>query len=468
MVAPTNPRVYSLVGLSHKTAPVEVRERLAVASGELPQLLSQLKAQDGVEEAMLVSTCNRVEAYVYGGAEGAESVKRCLAQRGGPGAENSLYTRSGGEALTHLFRVCCSLDSMILGEPQILGQVKDSFAGAQEAASIAGAMTQAAQAAFATAKRVRTETSIGSSPVSMASAAVELARKIFGGLDGRTVLLVGAGAMSELCAKHLSEGTSRILVVNRTLERAQNLALEVGGIAHPWEKLTDLLAEADIVVSSTAAQRPVLTVSMIHSVLKQRHYRPLFLVDLAVPRDIEPGVDKLENVYAYDVDDLQHVVDQGRSAREQEAKRAEAIVAEEVERFLRARQVRDAVPVLALLRNRAEEIARLEVEKTLSLFGEEELTPKQRKSIEAMGKAIVNKLLHFPTVKLRDAGKAGAEQAAQVAGVVAELFDLHESDKPNPPAAAKPNGAAKAGEPERRPAPEPAAAAAGRNELEPS
>jgi glutamyl-tRNA reductase len=285
----------------------------------------------------------------------------------------------------------------------------------------------------------------------MASAAVELAKKIFGGLDGRTVLLVGAGKMSALTAKHLSEGTSKILVTNRTYERGRDLALQVGGIAHPWEKLHDLLAEADIVVSSTAAQRPVLTVQMIHSVIKQRHYRPLFLVDLAVPRDVEPGVDKLENVYAYDVDDLEHVVQEGRSSREAEAKKAEAIVKQEVERFVKLKAERDAVPVLAQLRTHAEEIARLEMEKTLSNFGEE-LTQKQRKSIEAMGKAIVNKLLHGTTVRLREAGKAGPEHAREFASLVAELFDLSETETPNP-SAARPNGAARgngAVEPEKK------------------
>ncbi len=417
------PRDFTLVGLSHKTAPVEVREKLAVAAGEMPQFLAELRAADGVEELMLVSTCNRVETYVWGAPHASESVRAALARRAGPLVLESLYDRRGEEAVRHLFRVSSSLDSMILGEPQILGQVKEAFANAQRARTLAGVITQACQAAFSAAKRVRTETAIGAAPVSMASAAVELGKKIFGSLAGRTVLLVGAGKMSELTAKHLAEGAPRILVANRTLERARDLARRVGGTARPFEELSGLLVEADIVVSSTAAPRPILTTAMLHAVIKQRHFRPLFMVDLAVPRDIEEGVGKLENVYAYDVDDLQHVVDEGRQNREAEAQKADRIVSEEVERFLKGRQVRDAVPVLARLRTHAEEIARSEAERTLAHFGED-LTPKQRKSIEAMGRAIVNKLLHGPTVRLREAGKASPGEAAALAVTVARLFDL--------------------------------------------
>ncbi len=417
------PKDFTLVGLSHKTAPVEVRERLAVGAAEMPQFLAELRAADGVDELMLVSTCNRVETYVWGAPHASESVRGVLARRAGPRVLESLYDRRGRDAVGHLFRVCASLDSMILGEPQILGQVKDAFANSQRAGTLAGVITQACQAAFSAAKRVRTETAIGAAPVSMASAAVELAKKIFGSLAGRTVLLVGAGKMSELTAKHLAEGSPRILVANRTLERAVDLARRVGGTARPFEELQGLLVEADIVVSSTAAPRPILTTSLLQGVSKQRHFRPLFMVDLAVPRDIEEGVGKLENVYTYNVDDLQHVVDEGRQTREAEAKKAEQIVAEEVERFLKGRQVRDAVPVLAHLRTHAEEIARAEAERTLANFGEE-LTPKQRKSIEAMGRAIVNKLLHGPTVRLREAGKAGPDEAAALALTVARLFDL--------------------------------------------
>jgi glutamyl-tRNA reductase len=433
-MADPSQRDYCLVGLSHKTAAVEVREKLAFSAAELPSVLAELRGLTGVEELMLVSTCNRVEAYVYGAKEAPVEVRRWLVGRAGEAVERVLYQRTGREALKHLFRVSASLDSMVLGEPQILGQVKDAFGAAQQAGTLGGAVASAAQAAFSTAKRVRTETAIGAAPVSMASAAVELGTKIFGTLQGRTVLLIGAGKMSELTAKHLSGGASRVLVTNRTLARAEELAAKVGGQARPFEELSQLLVQADIVVSSTAAPRPILTVNMLHAAIKARHFRPLFLVDLAVPRDIEEGAGRLENVYPYDVDDLAQVAQEGRAQRETEAKKAEAIIAEEIEQFLHQRRVRDAVPVLAQLRSRADEIARLEAERTLSQFGEA-ITPKQKKSIEAMGKAIVNKLLHGATVQLREAGKRGPQDAAQLGQVVSQLFDLDPAE-----ARQRPNG----------------------------
>ena len=429
-MADSSQREYCLVGLSHKTAPVEVREKLAFGAAEMPDVLGQLKGLPGVEELLLVSTCNRVEAYLFGAPQAAAEVKRWLVARAGEGVEKVLYQKPGAQAVEHLFRVSASLDSMVLGEPQILGQVKDAFTAAQQAGVLGGAVTGAAQAAFAAAKRVRTETAIGEAPVSMASAAVELGKKIFGTLEGRVVLLVGAGKMSELTAKHLSGGASRVLVTNRTLARAEELASKVGGQARPFEELPKLLAEADVVVSSTAAPRPVLTVVMLQAAIKARHFRPLFLVDLAVPRDVEEGAGKIENVYAYDVDDLEQVVQVGRSSRESEARKAEEIVREEAGLFLKSRKIREGVPVLARLRSRADEIARAESEKTLSVFGDG-LTPRQRKSIEAMGKAIVNKLLHGATVQLREAGQRGPDEAAALAVTVARLFDLDPDAAPD-------------------------------------
>ncbi|MGC4114141.1 MAG: glutamyl-tRNA reductase [Myxococcales bacterium] len=397
-----------------------------------------------MEELLLVSTCNRVEAYVYGAADAGEKVKGWLVQRAGEAVGKVLYQRKGGEAVKHLFRVSASLDSMVLGEPQILGQVKDAFSAAQEAGTLGGAVGGAAQAAFSTAKRVRTETAIGSAPVSMASAAVELAKKIFGTLEGRAILLVGAGKMSELTAKHLAGNGTRVLVTNRTFSRGEELAAKVGGKAFPWEQLPQLLTEADIVVSSTAAPRPVLTVPMLQTAIKARKWRPLFLVDLAVPRDIEEGAGKIESVYPYDVDDLQSVVQEGKSSRETEAKKAEQIVAQEVQRFLKVRQVRDQLPVLAALRVYADEIARSEAERTIANCGDE-ITAKQRKSIEAMGKAIVNKLLHGATAQLREASQRSPEEARALAQVVGQLFDL-DPNAAAPERTSKPSRAADAGD----------------------
>lgn len=420
-------REFALVGLSHKTAPIAVRERLAVPESELSTLLSELRGVKGVDEGMVVSTCNRVEAYVFGHPEAVEGVRTFLVARAGSEARAALYSRIGADAVAHLFRVAASLDSMVVGEPQILGQVKDAYGAAQRAGAVGASLSQMCQAAFAAAKRVRSETAIGVAPVSMASAGVELARKIFGHLDGKLILLVGAGKMSELTARQLSPGTSKILVANRSLERAEGLAARVNGSARTFAELPPLLVQADIVISSTAAPEPILTVAMVAAALKARRYRPLFIIDLAVPRDVEEGVGRLENVYAYNVDDLACVVQEGKHSRQSEAEKAEAILRHEIDKFLQARAVRSAVPVLATLRARAEEIARTEAQKTLSQFGEA-ITPKQKESIEAMGRAIVNKLLHPPTQKLKEAGKAGPDDAAALALVVAELFNLHPED----------------------------------------
>jgi glutamyl-tRNA reductase len=265
----------------------------------------------------------------------------------------------------------------------------------------------------------------------MASAAVELARKLYGSLSGRTVLVVGAGAMAELCARHLAGQSAKVWVANRTPEKARALCEAVGPRAEPrpFESLPALLAEADVVVTSTAAREPIFTVERVQAALKARKNRPLFLVDLAVPRDVDPAVQALDNVFTYDVDDLSRVVQDSLAARMQEARKAEVIVAEEAARFVRARAAREAVPVLAQLRQRAEGLARAEAEKTLAALGPG-LTDKQKKSVEAMARAIVNKLLHAPTARLRTAGEEGPEAAARVAQAAAELFDLQPDSSP--------------------------------------
>lgn len=431
-MAPSPPtRDFALIGLSHKTAPVSVRERLAISEEELPQVLRELREQSGADETMLVTTCNRVEAYCYGGPEVIDAVRSYFARRAGQETNQALYLLKGPEAVAHLFRVASSLDSMVLGEPQILGQVKDAFGAAQKAGAAGATLTQLCQAAFAAAKRVRSETAIGTAPVSMASAAVELARKVFGELAGRTVLVVGAGEMSEIAARHLASSHTKLLVTNRTFERAEALAASVRGTARRFEELQQLLVEADIVISSTAAQRPIFTVERVQPAVKARRFRPLFFVDLAVPRDVDPEVGQLENVYAYDVDDLANVVQEAKQIRETEALKAEAILQMELLRFQQQRALRVGLPVLGALRARADEIVRFEVERTLSQFGDE-LSEKQRKSIEAMGRAIVNKLLHTPTTRLREAGKAGPEDAAALGAVVSELFGLSAEAATNP------------------------------------
>ncbi|XXF75829.1 glutamyl-tRNA reductase [Myxococcaceae bacterium GXIMD 01537] len=417
------------VGLSHRTAPLAVRERLALPEARQAEVMQRLA--QAPTEVLLVSTCNRVELYMAAPdlAQARARVREQLAELGGPEALEHLYEHQGEAALVHLFRVAASLDSMVLGEAQILGQVKDSFERGQGAGAVRGELTRVCAAAFGCAKRVRTETAIGRAATSMASAAVQLASKVFDGLKGKTVLVVGAGEMAELASRHLKQaGADRLFIANRTLARAEALAAEVGGVARPFEELFTLLTQADVVVCSTASPVPIFTRENVGAVGKARKHRPLFMVDLAVPRDIAPEVGQLDWVHAYDVDDIQKFVADNAAARAEEAQKAGTLVAQEVARFARERAVRDGVPVLARLRQRAEAIARAEVEKTLGAIGEG-LSDKQRKSIEAMGRAIVNKLLHEPTAKLRAVGPG--HEGNQLAGAAAELFGL--ADEPAAP-----------------------------------
>ncbi|MGA9526307.1 MAG: glutamyl-tRNA reductase [Myxococcaceae bacterium] len=413
------------VGVSHKSAPVDLREKLALTETRQSEVLARLS--DGME-VMLVSTCNRVEWYGVSQdpAAARQQILDVLVALGGPEVLTHLYEHRGDAAAQHLFRVSASLDSMVIGEPQILGQVKDAFELAQKAGSVRGELSRTAAAAFSCAKRVRTETGIGRAAISMASAAVQLAEKIFGGLEHATVLVVGAGEMSELAARHLkSAGSGKLIITNRTLAKAEALAAEVGATARPFEGLDALLTQVDIVVSATGSTRPIFTQRNVAPAMKARRHRPLFLVDLAVPRDIDPEVHRLDGVYAYDVDDIQKVVAENEAARAAEAARAERLIAEELARFVKARTVRNSVPVLAQLRAYAQEIAKAEVEKTLTRMTT--LDEKQRKSIEAMGMAIVNKLLHAPTMRLRNV--AQQEDGVRLADAAAELFGLTESEQ---------------------------------------
>ena len=412
------------IGVSHKTAPVEMREKLALLESAQTELLTKL-SQSG--EAMLLSTCNRVELYLASDdlRGDRDRARRLLVERAGPEVSAHLYEHQGDQAALHLFRVAASLDSMVVGEPQILGQVKDAYRLALKAGAARGELGRACDAAFACAKRVRSETGIGRAAVSMASAAVELASKIFGGLEGRSMLVVGAGEMSALAARHLSSaGARQIVVTNRNLAHAERVALDVGGVARSFDDVLALLVAADVVICSTASPRPIFTRENVGPALKPRRHRPLLMVDLAVPRDVEPEVNGLDGVYVYDVDDIQGVVATNSAQREAEAARAEELVAEEIIRFVKARAERAQLPVIKLLRARAEEIVRGEVERTLSRLGE--LDEKQRKSIEAMGMAIANKMLHEPTARLRASGTG--EGGEWLADAAAELFGLEAPD----------------------------------------
>jgi glutamyl-tRNA reductase len=407
-----------LVGLSHKSAPIEVRERVALSGDALKAALGDLKATAGVQEALVISTCNRVEVYVQ--AEDDVAARAFFTSRA-PLAGDHLYAKGGSDAVRHLFRVSSSLDSMVLGEQQILGQVKEAYGLASAAQSAGSFISRLCNHAFATAKRVRTETDIGKGTISMSQVAVELVEKIFGDLKGRAILLAGAGKMGTLSAKALASlGADRILVTNRSVERGRALADQVNGQFRDWDELTRLLVEADVVIVSTGAPSYVLTREMLARAMKARRHRSIVLIDLAVPRNVDPACADLGDVYAYDVDDMQKVVDSTQEARKGEALRAEAIIEAEVLAFARERETRAALPVLIQLRRRAEAIARAEAARTLAIAGPG-LDARGRRSVEAMAQAIVNKLLHLPTVRLKESAGSGD---GSLAGAVAELFGI--------------------------------------------
>jgi glutamyl-tRNA reductase len=415
-----------VAGLSHKNAPVELREQVAVEEDKLRELLLDLQASEALQEVMVLSTCNRVEVYGVADAPGEARtlVFRSLCRQRGLDlgvVEPVLYTHLDADAVHHAFRVSASLDSMMLGEPQILGQVKEAFALAQACGTVGSQLHPLFSHAFKVAKRVRTETEIARHAVSVSFAAVELAKKIFDGLGGRAVLLVGAGKMSELASKHLVEqGAFPIYVANRTRARAQELARTLSGTAVPWDELLTALAAVDIVVTSTGASEPVITRAAVGRVMHERRGRPLFFIDIAVPRDVEAGVDALDDVYRYDVDDLKQVVDANRRERAREAQRAEALVEREVAKFVARQGDVEVIPTIVSLRARLEDIRLGEVRKTLARLPD--AGPETRAAIEALSTAMVNKILHAPITKLRESSRAGVSRSWLE--LVHELFGL--------------------------------------------
>jgi len=415
-------RTLHLVGLSHHSAPLEVRERVALSGDALREALGELRAAPGVDEALVVSTCNRVEVLVLAEGEGAA---RAFFTSRAPDAGAHLYAREGAEAVRHLFRVAASLDSMVVGEQQILGQVKEAYGLASGVGAAGPYLSRLCNRAFAAAKRVRSETEIGRGMTSLSQVAVELVEKIFGTLAGRAILLLGAGKMGVLSARTLATlGADRILVANRSMERGVALAEQVGGIVRSFAELPHLLVEADVVIVSTGAPGFVVTREMVHTAMKARR-RALCLIDLAVPRNVDPACAELPDVYGYDVDDLDKVVAATREARRGEAGRAEAIVESELDAFQRERETRAALPVLAQLRRHAEQIAQAEAERTLAHLGGA-LDERGRKSVEAMARAIVNKLLHGPTARLKAAASSGD---TALPGAAAQLFGI-EGEEP--------------------------------------
>ena len=415
-----------VAGLSHRNAPVELREQLAVDEDKLRELLRDVAASGVVREAIILSTCNRVEVYAVAEVPGearAATFRQLCRHRGVETAavEAALYTYAEGDAVRHAFRVASSLDSMVIGEPQILGQVKDAFALAQSCEAVGPALHSLFTQAFAVAKKVRTETDIARHAVSVSFAAVELAKKIFAGLEGKAVLLVGAGKMSELAARHLVEqGVFPVYVTNRTWARAQEMARALSGTAVPFDELPTALGAVDIVITSTGAPEPVVRRDMVQRVMHGRRGRPLFFIDIAVPRDVEGTVDTLDDVYYYDIDDLKQVVDANLRERVREAHRAETLIDREVAKFLAKQGDVEVIPTIVSLRERLEAIRTGEVKRTLSRLPN--ATPETREAIEALSSAIVNKILHAPITKLRESSRAGSPRSWL--DLVHELFGL--------------------------------------------
>lgn len=395
-----------ILGLNHNTAPVEIREQVAYAGDEVTRALERLKGLDGIDEAVLLSTCNRTEFYVVTSDGGRERLQHWLHDDRNldQGFADSLFTLEGEEAIRHIFRVACGLDSMVLGEPQILGQLKEAYREAQQAGAAGKQLSRLLQHTFSVAKKVRTDTEIGANPVSVASAAVNLAQQFFANFSRHTALLVGAGVTVELLATHLTaKEIGRLFVANRDVDRARTLANKFGGYALPLSELDGTLPEADILITSTASPEPIITEERIRRALGKRRHRPIFAVDIAVPRDIAPEVAKLRDVYLYSIDDLQKVIQDGQSSREAAAVDANRILEEEIGRYLSMERAKQISPVITALREHAQSV-REEVLRDARRRLDKGVDSKE--VIEYATASLMKKLLHNPSVRLREAAES--------------------------------------------------------------
>lgn len=415
-------------GVSHKTAPVEVRECLAFREDALPAALADLRARTGVAEAVILSTCNRVEITLTtdDAADPQSIVDGFLSDHKSVSAASigpHLYRHEGRDAIHHMFRVASSLDSMVVGEPQILGQLKTAYAAAKQCGAVCGWLDGLMTRAFSVAKRVRSETGIGQMAVSVSYAAVELARKIFGSLENRTVMIVGAGKMSELAARHLRRsGASHVFVTNRTHERAIEMAALFQGTPVEYTRFTAMLPEVDILIASSGAPHYILHKDEMQRVIAARRNRPMFLIDIAVPRNIEPSVNKLDNVFLYDIDDLQEVVNSNLRERAKEADHAEKMVVEEVERMMARLKISEVTPTIVGLQEQLEQIRAGELDKIRRRMGP--LTAQQEEALEALTRGIVNKIAHGPISELRL--QAGRPDGAHVIAAIRKVFHLQD------------------------------------------
>jgi glutamyl-tRNA reductase len=422
----------SVIGLNHKTADIEVRERLAFNGPKLEEGLKGLSSLPGIKEAFIISTCNRVEIYLHSTITSppkdtvSTQVIRFLSEFHSIPEEplkKSLYILNDTEAIKHLFRVASSLDSMVIGEPQILGQVKEAFEFALGQKTTGPIINTLVKKAISAAKRVRTETRIAENAVSISYAAVELAKKIFEDLSTKTFMLLGAGEMAELAARHLiSNGVRSVTVANRTYERGCELAREFNGRAIRFEDFPKELIHTDIVICSTGAPNYVVTKADMQEVLKERKQKPVFLIDISVPRNIDPAINELDNVYLYDIDDLQGVVDSNILERKKEAEKAEKIIDEEVEKFQKWLSSLDSVPTIIALRKKAEDIKEAELRDFFNKFPD--IDEKKKKAVIQLASTIVNKLLHPPTAALKE----DSEDRETLIATIKRLYSLNDEE----------------------------------------
>ncbi len=417
-----------LLGLSHKTAPVEIRERVASISADDRTPLDWLPQLKKIDELFFLSTCNRVE-FLFTTDEVQEGIdeisSKISLEIGQPlsSIQGHIYIYYNLEAVKHVFRVAASLDSMVVGEPQILGQIKDAYRESVDHRTSSVILNRLLHKSFSVAKRIRTETRIGSYAVSISYAAVELAKKIFGSLENKSVLLIGAGEMAELAAEHLiHNGVSRIYVANRTLERAMELAARFRGTTVPFDQIPENLEVVDIIISSTGASDFILHYDEVKSRMRARRNRPLFFIDIAVPRDIEPEVGEIDNVYLYDIDSLQGLVELNLNERRKEAERAEHIIEEEALKFDNWLKTLEVVPTIVALKEKAEKIRQREIRKTMLQLANN--SQNLEESLEVLTRSIINKLLHDPILFLKR--KSVRESKNLYVDLVQSLFNLHE------------------------------------------
>lgn len=412
----------TVLGINHRTAPVELRGQVAFPPDKVGQALAELRQLDGIHEAAILSTCNRTELYCTREESGTDSLAEWLGNfhRLPPGSlQPHLYAYQGEPAVRHVFRVAAGLDSMILGEPQILGQMKDCYQQALDSGSIDTLVNRLFQHTFSVAKQVRTDTAIGASPVSVAFAAVSLARQIFGDLARHTALLIGAGETIELTARHLHDRqTGKLIIANRTVSRAHDLAAQFGGYGIGLEEIATHLAEADIVIASTGSSSTLLEKATVENALQSRKHRPVLMIDIAVPPDIDPAVRELDDVYLYTVDDLQQVIEENMRSRQEAADQAEEIIEAQAGRFMAWTRSLDAVPTLCAYREHAESLGEAELNRARRLLAGG--TPPEE-VIEQLTRNLVRKLTHEPSVNMRD---AVAEGETELLEAIRTLFRL--------------------------------------------